>query len=245
MLQQTWYTLGRAAIGAYVQTMLDMDISRHAPLPTGAKIIAANHPTTTDPILIELLTMEPMHILITEMCFAIPVIGKSLRLAGHVPVVTGNGRAAFDEAVRLLQAGQTVGIFPEGALSPLDGGLEKPHTGVARLALSSGAPVIPVGIHLQRENIRFVKTTVDDMTETARWYLHGPYAMTAGEPMRFEGSVEDRPCVRSVSERIMQRIAHLSRESAQRIWARYPSRVPSGQTSRHSDWLRVRPARAH
>ena len=236
MLQQTWYTLGRSAIGAYAQTMLDVDISRHAPLPKGAKIIAANHPTTTDPILIELLTFEPMHILITEMCFAIPVIGKSLRLAGHIPVVTGNGRAALDEAVQLLQAGRTVGIFPEGALSPLDGGLEKPHTGVARLALISGAPVIPVGIHLQRGHIRFDKTTVDDMTETARWYLHGPYAMTVGEPMHFEGSVEDRRCVRTVSERIMQRIARLSRESAQRICAQ--------QASQPGNWLRVRPARA-
>ena len=237
MLQQTWYTLGRAAVGAYAQTMLKVDISRRAPLPKGAKIIAANHPTTTDPIWIGLLTLEPMHVLITEMCFKVPAVGQSLRLAGHIPVVTGHGRAAFDEAARLLEAGRTVGIFPEGALSPLDGDLEKPHTGVARLALISGAPVIPVGIHLQRERIRFVETTVDDMTETARWYLHGPYAMTVGEPMHFEGDVEDRPYVRSVSERIMQRIACLSRESAQRVGAL--------QASRSGDWLPARLARAH
>jgi 1-acyl-sn-glycerol-3-phosphate acyltransferase len=217
MLQQTWYTLGRAAVGAYARAMLKMDISQRAPLPKGAKIIAANHPTTTDPIWIGLLTLEPMHILITEMCFKVPAVGQSLRLAGHIPVVAGNGRAAFEEAVQRLEAGQTVGIFPEGALSPLDGSLERPHTGVARLALISGAPVIPVGIHLQRERIRFVETTVGDDTETARWYLHGPYAMTVGEPMRFEGNVQDRPYVRSVSQRIMQRIARLSRESAQRI----------------------------
>ena len=204
--------------------MLGMDISRHAPLPKGSKIIAANHPTTTDPILITQVTSEPMHVLITEMCFNVPVVGKSLRMAGHIPVVTGNGRAAFDKAIRLIRDGKTVGIFPEGALSPLDGGLEKSHTGVARLALISGAPVIPVGIHLQREHIRFVKTTVDDKTETARWYLHGPYAMTVGEPMHFEGDVEDRRYVRSISERIMQRIARLSRESAQRIGARQAAR---------------------
>jgi 1-acyl-sn-glycerol-3-phosphate acyltransferase len=237
MLQQTWYTLGRAAVGAYAQTMLKVDISRRAPLPKGAKIIAANHPTTTDPIWIGLLTLEPMHVLITEMCFKVPAVGQSLRLAGHIPVVSGNGRAAFDEAARLLEAGRIVGIFPEGALSPLDGGLEKPHTGVARLALISGAPVIPVGIHLRRERIRFVKTTVGDDTETARWYLHGPYAMTVGEPMHFEGDVEDRRYVRLISERIMQRIARLSRESAQRISALQPSR--SG------DWLPVPLARVH
>jgi len=237
MLQPIWYTLGRAAVGAWAQTMLKVDISQRAPLPKGRKIIAANHPTTTDPILIELLTLEPMHVLITEMCFKVPVVGQSLRLAGHVPVVTGNGRAAFDEAMQWLQAGQTVGIFPEGALSPLEGGLGKPYTGVARLALISGAPVIPVGIHLQREHVRFVETTVGDKTETARWYLHGPYAMTVGESMRFEGNIEDRQYVRSVSERIMQRIACLSRESAQRVGVL--------QASRSGDWLPARLARAH
>jgi len=237
MLQQAWYSMGRIAVASYAQFALRMNIWRHAPLPKGPKIIAANHPTTTDPILITQVTSEPMHVLITEMCFNVPVVGKSLRMAGHIPVVTGNGRAAFDEAIQLLQDGKTVGIFPEGALSPLDGGLEKPHTGVARLALISGAPVIPVGIHLQREHIRFVETTVGDKTETARWYLHGPYAMTVGESMRFEGNIEDRQYVRSVSERIMQRIACLSRESAQRVGAL--------QASRSGDWLPARLARAH
>jgi 1-acyl-sn-glycerol-3-phosphate acyltransferase len=97
--------------------------------------------------------------------------------------------------------------------------------------------VIPVGIHLERERIKFVETTVDDKTETARWYLRGPYAMTVGEPMRFEGNVEDREYVRAVSQRIMQRITCLSHESAQRIGA--------PQAPRSSDWLPARLARAH
>lgn len=237
MFQETWYTMGRMVIASYAQLALQINIARRAPLPQGPKIIAANHPTTTDPVLITLLTSEPMHILITEMCFQVPVVGCFLRQAGHVPVVDGNGRAAFDQALQLLRDGKTVGIFPEGALSPLQGGPEKPHTGVARLALISGAPVIPVGIHVQRANIRFVETTVGTKTEIARWYLHGPYAMTVGESMRFEGNVEDRQYVRSVSERIMQRIAGLARESAQRIGA--------PQTLRSNDWLPARLARAH
>jgi 1-acyl-sn-glycerol-3-phosphate acyltransferase len=217
MLQQAWYTMGRIALASYAQLALRMNISRHAPLPQGHKIIAANHPTTTDPILITLATTEPMHILITEMCFKVPVVGRFLRQAGHVPVVDGNGRAAFDEALQLLRDGKMVGVFPEGALSPLDGGACRPHTGVARLALISGAPVIPVGIYLQRERIRFVETTVGGKTEIARWYLHGPYAMTVGEPMRFEGNVEDRQYVRLVSERIIQRIVRLACESEGRM----------------------------
>jgi 1-acyl-sn-glycerol-3-phosphate acyltransferase len=219
MLQQAWYSMGRIAVASYAQFALQMNISRHAPLPKGPKIIAANHPTTTDPILITQVMSEPMHILITEMCFKMPVVGKSLRMAGHIPVVTGNGRAAFDEALQLLRDGKTIGIFPEGALSPLDGGTCYPRTGVARMALMAKVAVIPVGIHVEREHIKFIETTVGDRTETARWYLHGAYAMTVGEPMWFEGDVKDREYVRTVSERIMQRIVRLARESERRMRA--------------------------
>jgi 1-acyl-sn-glycerol-3-phosphate acyltransferase len=237
MLQQAWYSMGRIAVASYAQLALRMNISRHAPLPKGPKIIAANHPTTTDPILITQVTSEPMHILITEMCFKVPVLGHFLRQAGHVPVVDGTGRAAFDEAIRLLRVGETVGIFPEGALSPLDGGACHPHTGVARLALMTGMPVIPVGIHVERDGIKFIETTVDDKTETARWYLRGPYTMTVGEPMWFEGHVEDRQYVRTVSERIMQRIVRLARESEQ------PMRAPQTFDPRATQPVRL--ANAH
>jgi 1-acyl-sn-glycerol-3-phosphate acyltransferase len=163
------------------------------------------------------LVHEPISILITDMCFQVPLLGRYLRAAGHVPVVDGHGRAAFEEAVKLLQAGRTVVIFPEGALSPLEGGLCPAHTGVARLALLTGAPVIPVGIHLQRQGIAFRETRVGDKTELARYYLRGPYAVTIGEPLRFQGNVEDREHVRAVSQRLMQRIGQLAQHSAYRV----------------------------
>lgn len=219
MLERILNWAGRTTASLYMRIMLKMDVQRHAPLPKGAKIIAANHPTTTDPFLMMALVPGPISILITEMCFKLPVLGHFLRGAAHVPVIDDKGRAAFEQAVKLLKAGHTLGIFPEGALSPLEGGVCPPHTGVARLALITGAPVIPVGIHLQRERIHFRETTVDGKTEVARWYFHGPYAMTVGEPMHFEGGVEDQGYVRAVSERIMQRIVRLARESEQQMRA--------------------------
>jgi len=235
MLQEAWYLLGRSAVAGYAQSLLHMDISRPAPLPAGPKIVAANHPTTTDPFYVTLLTSEPIHILITEMCFHIPVVGQSLRLAGHVPVVDGSGHTALEQAVLLLRSGQTVAVFPEGALSPADGSVHRSHTGVARMALMAGVPVIPVGISLDWKRIWCVDTTVRDRTEVARYYLRGPYAMTVGEPMRFAGDTEDRVYVRSVSERIMQQVALLARESARRLVASptpnsgvpYPVKAPN------------------
>ena len=172
----------------YGSVAVNVDVERRAGLPTGAKIIAANHPTTTDPFMLMGLLDEPIHILITEMCFAMPVLGRFLRGAGHIPVVTGNGRAAFNTAVALLRQGKTVGIFPEGALSPLEGGVCPAHTGVARLALAGGAPIVPVGIALEREHILFREAHGGGKVETARILLGGAYAMTIGRPITLEGA---------------------------------------------------------
>jgi 1-acyl-sn-glycerol-3-phosphate acyltransferase len=225
--ERTWHGLGRSLVGSYAGLALKLNVSWHAPLPDGPKIIAANHPTTVDPALVMMLAPKQSSILIHETLFKVPVLGRYLQRAGHVPVIPGNGRAALEEAKRLLEAGRTIVIFPEGALSPLEGGFHRPHTGAARLSLSTGAPIIPVGIHLERERIHLIENEVEGKTEVGRLYLQGPYAMTVGEAMTLTGDVEDREYVRSVSMRIMRRIMSLTQESALRMQAsRMPRTMP-------------------
>ena len=216
MLNQAFYKLGRPMVNLYAGLMFDMDVTWEEPLPAGPKIIAPNHPSTTDPFLIAGLMPEPTSILIDDRLFKVPVFGRYLHLAGHVPVVDGNGRKAFETAKKLLEAGQSIAIFPEGSVSPLQGGFHPPRTGAARLALSTGAPIIPIGIHLPRERIHVVESKYSGISATGRWYLRGPYAMTVGKPMVFKGDVKDREYVREVGERIIQSIAHLAQQSARR-----------------------------
>ncbi len=217
MLRQVLYHFGQAALRAYAYMLLDMDVRFRAPLPAGPKILAANHPTTADPFLLLTITREEVSILVTEFCFKLPVLGRYLRAAGHIPVVHSHGRPAFDEAARHLNHGRTIGIFPEGVLSQIEGGVCRAHTGAARLALTARVPVIPVGIALQRERIRFRETHAGDMTETARWYFSGKYVMTVGEPLFLDGEVNDRARVRSATDQIMQRIVELADQGAARL----------------------------
>jgi 1-acyl-sn-glycerol-3-phosphate acyltransferase len=221
MIERVVNRAGQNIAGLYGKAMLNVQIEWQAPLPSGPKIIAANHPTTTDPFLLMGLIGEPMSILITESCFKLPGLGAFLRAAGHVPVVRGSGKEALDEGIRLLRAGRTVGIFPEGALSPLAllgrGGCCPPHTGVARLALDAGAPVIPVGISLDPARITFRTVSIDGVTEHVRWYIHGPYFVTAGRPMVVTGSLDDRAGVRLAAAQIMNRIAGLAQRGALRL----------------------------
>jgi 1-acyl-sn-glycerol-3-phosphate acyltransferase len=220
MIEQITNRAGRQIAGLYGKALLNVNVEWQAPLPSGPKIIAANHPTTTDPFLLMGLIGEPMSILITESCFKLPGLGAFLRAAGHVPVVSGNGKAALDEGIRLLRDGRTVGIFPEGVLSPLDqidrGGCWAPHTGVARLALATGAPVIPVGISLDPARIVFRDTLIDGVTEQMRWVFRGPYFVTAGRPMTVTGTLDDRAGVRLAAARIMNRVAGLAQHSTSR-----------------------------
>jgi len=217
MLRQMLYYVGQTAMNIYALTLLDVEVCYAAALPAGPKIFAANHPTTLDPFLLLTVTREEVSILVTEFCLQLPVFGHYLHSAGHIRVVHNNGRPAFDEAVQRLKDGHSVGIFPEGALSPLGGGVCRARTGVARLALATGAPIIPVGIALQRERLHFRETHAGPESITARWYFGGAYVMTVGEPLIFKGDEEDRAYVRSATDQVMQRIVSLAAESETRL----------------------------
>jgi 1-acyl-sn-glycerol-3-phosphate acyltransferase len=197
--------------------MLKLDIIKHAELPRGAKIVAANHPSTTDPFFVAAMIRQQAHIMINNVLFQVPILGAYLRKSGHIPVIPGRGQEAIDAAIEHLKAGHTVIIFPEGDISPFDGGFHQSRTGIARLALASGAPIIPVGIGLLRDRIKHIKSTVSGKEEIGHWYTSGPYAMTVGHPLSFVGDPDNRELTRSVADRAMRRIVELATESELRI----------------------------
>jgi 1-acyl-sn-glycerol-3-phosphate acyltransferase len=206
--------------------MLDMDVRRHTAMPAGPKIIAANHPSTTDPFFIASMVGQQSFILINELLFKVPLLGPYLRKSGHIPVQCGQGQTAVDAALALLRQGRNVIIFPEGDLSPIEGGFLPARTGIARLALASGAPVIPAGIHLNHERLRSVRSNVRGEIHYGRWYLRGPYNVTVGSPLYFRGDAEDRPLVRHVAATVMHHIIELARESEMRMNSS-PTALPS------------------
>ena len=217
MIEEAMYLFSRPVLKTYTNSMLKMDVQWHEPFLAGAKIIVANHPTTTDPFFVATLFSHQVFILINELLFKVPVFGEFLRRSGHIPVVVGNGKAALDTALDRLSKGDTIVVFPEGKLSPVEGGFCEPHTGAARLALMSGAPIIPVGIHLPLERVRFITTMVEGKPEIGRWYTHGPYNMTIGRPLVFHGNVENHAYVRQVSKAIMHHIREMAYQSRGRM----------------------------
>jgi len=217
MLSKILYRFSRILVQGYAKLLLKMDVTWRDSQPVGPVVYAANHPSTTDPILIQLISKKPMSVMIASKVFSIPILGAYMRKMNQICVSPGKGEMVLEQARQTLKAGRSVTIFPEGLISPAGGRFNTPRSGVARLALSSGVPVIPIGIYLSDKGCRRIPATLEGEPDIVTWYLHGPYSITIGKPMLFRGNVDDKDFVRKVAESIMQSIRGLVLESQQRV----------------------------
>jgi 1-acyl-sn-glycerol-3-phosphate acyltransferase len=113
----------------------------------GAVIIAGNHPSYLDPLLVGLPIRRKIRFMAWDALFRIPLLGQVIKAVGAFPVDIrrGRGEAAFREALRVLEGGEALGIFPEGQRSD-QAAMGDLRAGVARLAIETGAPIVPVTI---------------------------------------------------------------------------------------------------
>src|SRR3954466_12524485 len=115
-------------------------------IPDGPVILASNHRSFLDPFVIATLARRPLYYVAKEELFRNRFIGWLLHNLGAFPVRRGESDTDMIEAAKaILGRGDAVLIFPEGTrIRP--GALGRPRRGVGRLALESGAPVVPVAV---------------------------------------------------------------------------------------------------
>jgi 1-acyl-sn-glycerol-3-phosphate acyltransferase len=168
-------------------------------LPPGGFVLAPNHVSNLDPwpLGMPLWPRRQLHWMAKVELFK-PVIGPIITWGGAFPVRRGEGdEGAIDTAVERVRAGDIVVIFPEGTRK--EKGLIKrhqsrPRTGAARVALRSGAPLVPAAIG-----------------GTDRLLRLGPLKVAYGPPVELSdlGASDEREAAKEATDRLMAAIAKL------------------------------------
>jgi len=179
---------------------------RHVPT-TGPVIIASNHLSFSDSIFMPLVVPRKVTFLAKSEYFTSPGIKGFIKkltfiALGQVPVDRSGGKrseAALLTGLRVLNEGSCIGIYPEGTRSP-DGRLYKGRTGIARMAIESGAAVVPVAMF----NTAEIQPTGQVVPKVRR------VEMIFAEPMYFTGDSTDPAVLREATNKIMDVIAAMS-----------------------------------
>jgi len=138
------YNIARAIL-KYIFLIMGLKIEGFRNIPSsGAIIVAPNHLSYLDPLLVAVAIDRPVNFMAKAELFQNKILGILLTKVYAFPVKRGNGdRHAIRHALQLMEEGKVLGIFPEGTRKK-PGQVEHTQGGAAMIALRSGAPVLPV-----------------------------------------------------------------------------------------------------
>jgi 1-acyl-sn-glycerol-3-phosphate acyltransferase len=215
-----FYWLMKMIVGPVLRVMFRPWVKGldHVPAEGGA-ILASNHLAVIDSFVLPLVLSRKIRFIGKAEYFTGTGVKGRLKAGffrgvGTIPVDRGGGKAseaALRTGLGVIESGNLFGIYPEGTRSP-DGRLYRGKTGVARLALESGRPVIPVAM---------IGTNV---AQPIGQVIPKPIRLgvVIGEPLdfsRYKGMENDRFILRSVTDEIMYALMSLSGQEYVDIYA--------------------------
>ncbi|MDR3687217.1 MAG: lysophospholipid acyltransferase family protein [Coriobacteriia bacterium] len=168
----------------------------------GGYVLAGNHVSYLDPVLLWCGVPKPTHFIARQDLFEAPVLRWLLPRVWTIPIKRATAdREAIGRATALLKHGEPVGIFPEGTRQAGGVGAElgEAHSGVAFIATRADAPVVPVGI-----------SGTERALPRGAWFPRFPrVTISYGEPVRAEDFAElgRKERLDAMTAEIMRRIA--------------------------------------
>jgi 1-acyl-sn-glycerol-3-phosphate acyltransferase len=197
----------------------------------GPAIIAANHLSFLDSFFIPLvIKRRKMTYLAKADYFKSWKTSWFFKSVGQISCEREGGeksQQSLQIALEVLREGKLLGIYPEGTRSP-DGLLHRGRTGVARLALAAGVPVIPCGT-------AGIDKVMPKEAKFPRLRGHLPVTVRFGRPLdfsRYSGRERDRFVLRSVTDEIMYEIMRLSGQEYVDEYASRTATIPLPESAR-------------
>jgi 1-acyl-sn-glycerol-3-phosphate acyltransferase len=224
-----WWRAGLAVVAPLVAAAFDVEVRGAANVPDGLAILAGNHLSALDGPLLAIATAREVgrmtRFLVAAEFFEKRRFGWALRLYRQIPLRRRAGDdEALREAIRTVAEGALAGIFPEGRVSAQPSvTLQRGHTGVARIALATRAPVVPVGIWGTQDRWPLPGLHLRPPLRTRVAIVYGPPVPPIGDA----GSPEDVQSFTSEVMRAIQAVVAVAIETAERP-RRRPGRGTTG-----------------
>ncbi len=210
----------KAILGLLMRVLYRPKVEGAEHIPgTGPVILAGNHTTFIDSLFVSLIVKRQVYFIgkneyVTGKGFKGRLMAWFFSSSGMVPVDRdgGNGGvAALMTGRRILDEGKVFGIYPEGTRSP-DGRLYRGRTGIARLTLMTGAPVVP-----------FAMIGTEKVQPSGKGIPHiAKVTVRFGDPLdfsRYEGMDRDRYVLRAVTDEVMSEVMRLSGQEYVDVYA--------------------------
>lgn len=206
-----YWVLKRVLLGPLLRVLFRPHVEGLAHVPRyGPAILASNHLSFSDSIFLPLVLDRRITFPAKMEYFTDPsAVGRLkaffFRGTGQIPIDRTGGqasRAAIDAGLEVLARGELFGIYPEGTRSP-DGRLYRGKTGVARMAMEAGVPIIPVAM-IGTDKAQPTGQKIPTITTIG---------VRFGEPIDVSAHIgrhDDRVLLRSITDEVMSSLQELS-----------------------------------
>jgi len=218
------YEVVHRVVAPVARTVWRPDVTGLENVPaTGGVILASNHLSFADSVVIPVVVPRKVAFLAKSDYFTGTGVKGAITRGwfegiGMLPVDRDDSKAALaslDTALEVLGRGEAFGIYPEGTRSR-DGRLYRGRTGVAHLALTAGAPVVPVGLH-GTEKLQPVGSKLPKLAKVS---------VTVGKPIEFAGRYDGVPLGRARREVTDEIMAAIHQLTGQVLAGVYNDRAP-------------------
>lgn len=200
------WKIADATIGTLLRLMFHVKVEGLERLPSGGGVLAPNHISSLDPLLVGTAlrrSKRMIRFLSGTEFFAMRWVGKGLRFLGQIPLRRGdNDLDALGNAIEVARGGGLTGLFPEGKINNGPALLLRGRRGAARIAVASGAPLIPIGIWGPQ-----VRYPGGGLTWRRPWRPH--VAIVIGEPLEVDTAAISARDILHVTNELMVRLEDL------------------------------------